>query len=152
MFFKKKENDEVVLSTPAGITASGDKKLVKNIEFMSWIQEFSKKIVVITFFIFIIMNLFFLIMIIIEFYMTSEIIYFDTLISEIHNTFREVVGGYIVKAAVENVIKISGGYMESYISTKTTIIEKQMLKNAGLDVTKVKTPANQDDPEGAIEE
>ena len=41
--------------------------------------------------------------------------YLDTLISESNLTFREVIGGYIIKAATENAIKIAGSIAEKYI-------------------------------------
>ena len=55
-----------------------------------------------------------------EFRQTLEIYYIDTFISEVHCTFRDVIGGYIVKAAAENVFKIGGSYMESYMQYKVT--------------------------------
>lgn len=35
---------------------------------------------------------------------------FSTMISEINETFRVVIGGYLIKAAVENGFKITGSY------------------------------------------
>lgn len=91
----------------------------RNIEFMSWIQEFSKKVVVITFAIFIVANLFFLGMILVQFITTNEILYLDTFISEMHSTFREVIGGYLIKAAIENAIKIGGSTIKNYLELKS---------------------------------
>ena len=42
----------------------------------------------------------------------------DTLISEVNLTFREIVGGYIVKSAVENASKIIGNYVVGVIDAK----------------------------------
>lgn len=83
--------------------------------FVKWIQEFSKKIVSVTFVIFVIINVYILSMISISYYTTGELMYLDTLISESNLTFREVIGGYIIKAATENAIKIAGSIAEKYI-------------------------------------
>lgn len=128
MFGKKRKKDVV----GSGITtvASSEKNLTKNIEFISWIQEFSKKIIVATFAIFIIANIFFLVVITIQFCWTAELLYLDTYIYEINTTFRDIIGGYLIKAATENVFKIGGSFMESYMTSKTTIIEQQMVAAA----------------------
>ena len=47
----------------------------------------------------------------------------DTLITEINTTFRDVIGGYIIKAAVENAIKIGGGYLISLYETKLNYMD-----------------------------
>lgn len=83
--------------------------------FVKWIQEFSKKIVSVTFVIFVIINVYILSMISISYYTTGELMYLDTLITESNLTFREVIGGYIIKAATENAIKIAGSIAEKYI-------------------------------------
>lgn len=86
----------------------------KTSRFFIWLQEFSKKVVAITFLIFIIINIFILTVIGLCYFNTGELMYLDTLISEANVTFREVIGGYIIKAAVENAIKISGAAVEKY--------------------------------------
>jgi hypothetical protein len=129
---------------------SNDDTLKKNVEFLSWIQEFSKKIVFITFFIFILANIFFLVIVTIDFIKQGTIQYLDTYISEIHLTFRDVIGGYMIKAATENVFKIGGGYMESYMKTKTTIVEKQMMVKNGIkeeDIKEEEQNPEEDSPE-----
>lgn len=83
--------------------------------FVKWIQEFSKKIVSVTFVIFVIINVYILSMISISYYTTGELMCLDTLITESNLTFREVIGGYIIKAATENAIKIAGSIAEKYI-------------------------------------
>ena len=100
------------------IEESSEVSVKKSLEFMSWIQEFSKKVVVITFMIFIIANLFFFGVITFEFYTTSELIGIEIFISEMHSTFRDVIGGYLIKSAIENSIKIGGGVVNTYLEMK----------------------------------
>jgi hypothetical protein len=65
--------------------------------------------------------LFFIVIVTLDFIRQGTIQYLDTYISEIHLTFREVIGGYLIKAASENVVKIGGSYMESYMKDKHMI-------------------------------
>ena len=93
-----------------------DEKMVdKSKTFVNWIQEFSKKIVAITFIIFVIINIFILLLILSAYITSGELHYLDTLISEANLTFREVIGGYIIKAATENAIKIAGSIVIKYL-------------------------------------
>jgi hypothetical protein len=103
------------------IEQSSQDNIKTSIEFLSWIQEFSKKIVFVTFLIFVLANLFFIVIVTLDFIRQGTIQYLDTYISEIHLTFREVIGGYLIKAASENVVKIGGSYMESYMKDKHMI-------------------------------
>ena len=135
MAFGKKKTTETV-DDVATLTAEDIKKpndgLTKNLEFLSWIQEFSKKVVTLTFIIYIISEIFALIMIFLEYQVSYEVTYIDTFISEINETFRDVIGGYLIKAACENVLKIGGGYLESYMSSKTTVIEQTMVAKSNI--------------------
>lgn len=101
-------------------TLDNAKELVnKGSGFMGWIQEFSKKIVTITFFIFLAINIFVMVMITLHYIASNgDIIYLDQLLSEAHITFRDVIGGYIIKAATENVIKISGSLLDKYLENR----------------------------------
>ena len=99
--------------------------LKKSIGFMSWVQEFSKKIVAVTFLLFLAANIFVMVLMFLEYYSSGmEPSGLDTLLSEIHTTFRDVIGGYIIKAATENVLKIGGAVIEKYLSHR--LQEKQM--------------------------
>ena len=99
--------------------------LKKSINFMSWVQEFSKKIVAVTFLIFVAVNIFVMVLMFMEFYANGmEPSGLDTLLSEVHTTFRDVIGGYIIKAATENVLKIGGAVVEKYLGNR--LREKQM--------------------------
>ena len=120
-------------------------------KFFTWIQEFTKKIVVITFILFVISQIFSIIMILVAYIQTKQLLYMDTFITESHTTFREVIGGYIVKAAVENAIKISGSIIEKYLNYR-------LAKDYGIDVTSTDDSENisddEEDPgnQGEVEE
>ncbi len=108
----------------AVVSHNGKEIVNKNTGFLSWIQEFSKKIVSITFVVFLLINAFVMVMIVIHCIDTDgDIIYLDQLLSEAHVTFRDVIGGYIIKAATENVIKISGSVVEKFLENKVKIKE-----------------------------
>lgn len=94
------------------------KALTKSNSFFNWMQEYSKKIISITFIIYVIINIYLLIMTIYVFHTTQEFQSLDTLITEINQTFREVIGGYIIKAAVENVSKYSGAIIDKWLELK----------------------------------
>ena len=90
-----------------------------NVSFMGWIQSFTKKIV----------SIFSVLYIIIVIIMVSMLAYnihnglsdgFDTIVTEINETFRVVIGGYLIKAGVENGFKITGEFLSR--------INKQKLK------------------------
>ena len=87
-------------------------------KFFKWVQEFSKKIVTITFVIFVLINLFTLGLVAFNYFTTFDLVYLDILLSETHLTFREVIGGYIIKAAAENSFKIVGSIIDKYYEHK----------------------------------
>lgn len=92
--------------------------LNKYVGMMSWLQEFSKKIVAVTFIIFVIVHIYILVIFTIAFFTTGNLEDVTTLLSETHITFRQVIGAYIIKAAVENVPKVIGGIFEKYLGIK----------------------------------
>lgn len=92
----------------------------KNKKYISWVQEFSKKIVIIVFILYIVMSI---ITMGIAIYNSSGV---DTIITEINTTFREVVGGYIIKAAIENAVKIGGNYYVGVADAKLKAMKKRM--------------------------
>ncbi len=90
----------------------------KHLGMMDWIQEFSKKIVAVTFVIFVVVHIYILAMMTVKYLMSGDLEDMTNLLSETHLTFREVIGGYIIKAAAENVLKVSGGILEKYLGIK----------------------------------
>lgn len=105
-----KKKNSILEDTSISINNSG--------KFFNWIQEFSKKIVTITFIIFVLIEIYSLVLLYLSYLQTSDISLLGTLISESHLTFREVIGGYIIKAACENAVKISGSIINSYLDKK----------------------------------
>ena len=93
------------------------KTLEKSKKFLGWIQEFSKKIIFVVFLLYVATMLFSCYLVYISF-IEGGYTGIDTLITEVNLTFREVVGGYIIKAAVENAFKIGGNYLTSVIEKK----------------------------------
>lgn len=102
----------------------------KQKKFMVWVQEFSKKIVVVIFGFYLITSIISILLIYLSFQqgMVSGL---DTLISEINTTFREIVGGYIIKSAVENSVKIAGNYYVGICNARLKAL-KQGLKEKGI--------------------
>lgn len=108
----------------SSIQSNAETIMNKNTGFMSWVQEFSKKIVTITFIVFLIVNVFVLVMIALHYFASGgDIIYLDQLLSETHITFRDVIGGYIIKAATENVIKITGTVVDRFLENRLKVKE-----------------------------
>ena len=92
-------------------------EITKQRKFMRWIQEFSKKIVVV-FFITYLIILAILVLVIVKIGGSAGI---DTMTTEINETFRVVIGGYIIKAAVENAIKIGSQAALDKIDAKSKV-------------------------------
>ena len=112
---KKRKKNNVVPEVDENVLAN------KSLTFFGWIQEFSKKIVSITFVIFVVINLFVLAAITFSYFNSGDLLYIETLLTEIHQTFRDVIGGYIIKSATENAIKIGGGVLEKYLEYRLKI-------------------------------
>lgn len=102
--FKKKNNNEDIVESSTS--------------FFKWTQEFTKKIVTIAFIIFVLVNVFVLAILLLSYLTTGELQYLDILISESNQTFRDVIGGYIIKAATENIVKISGSIIDRLLDIK----------------------------------
>ena len=66
----------------------------------------------------------------------------DTLIAENNSTFREIVGGYIIKAAIENAVKIAGNYYIGITDGRLKAL-KQGLVDKGFKIkTKSESPTD----------
>lgn len=105
----------------ADIASGSDTAVKSSINMINWAAEFTKKIVTITFIIFVISNFFVMAIILGEYMTIGTVEYLDTLITEIHTTFRDVIGGYIVKAAMENVSKIGFSVLSEYLEARYDI-------------------------------
>jgi hypothetical protein len=115
----------------------------KSKRFVIWSQEFSKRVVTVAFFLYIATTIFSLVIVYISFKeeMISGI---DTLITETNQTFREIVGGYIIKSAVENAVKIGGNYYVGVSDAKLRAL-KERLQQKGIISDIENTPNNEDE-------
>ena len=89
-----------------------------------WVQEFSKKIIVALFLIYVAYNI---VSILILLYTAKHdcISGFETLTTEINTTFRLIVGGYLIKAGFENVTKIGGSYYDNVNKIKLAKLREE---------------------------
>lgn len=97
-----------------------------------WIQEFSKKVVVITFGLYIIGEIAMFLFLWYSMKMGMGV-GIDTFYSELNQTFRDVIGGYIIKSAVENSFKIAGNYLVGINNAKMKILESKLKKENKID-------------------
>ena len=95
-----------------------------NRSFFTWIQTFSKKIVTAFSILYMAVVIALIIMLVYGLRMgfTDGI---STMITEINETFRIVIGGYLIKAAIENGFKITGGYFEGINRLKLKLQAKR---------------------------
>lgn len=96
---------------------SKDTQIEKQIKFLNWMQEFSKKIIVLVSVLYLIAVGYILYMVY-RSYDLGMISGLDTFISEMNSTFREIVGGYLIKSAIENAIKIGGSCLSSVMNIR----------------------------------
>lgn len=82
----------------------------ENTTFMSWLQSFTKKIVTV-------FSILYVLIIIVLVSMLGIQLHagfsdgLSTMITEINETFRVVIGGYLIKATIENGFKITGSFL-----------------------------------------
>ena len=109
--------------------------LEKQKKFVNWVQEFSKKIVVMVFILYLI-SMFFSLILVYYSFKQGSISGIDTLITEINQTFRDVIGGYIIKAGVENAFKIAGNYFIGIYDAKLKAVKSKLIKDGveGIDM------------------
>ena len=107
--------------TDSSLLEKSNYGIQSSVSMFNWAMEFTKKIVTITFVIFVITNVFVLCIIFAEYYSMGVVEYLDTLITETHTTFRDVIGGYIIKASMENVSKIGFSVLSQYLEVKYNI-------------------------------
>lgn len=104
-----------------------EKVIEKTKKNFLWVQEFSKKIVVALFIIYVLYNILSMLILLYSSY-RGEVSGFDTLTTEINETFRLIIGGYLIKAGFENVTKIGGAYYDNVNKIKLA----KMRLDAGL--------------------
>ena len=97
-----------------------------------WLIEFSKKVVFGSFIVYLISTLVIITILFLN-YLHGDTTGFELFITETNDTFKVVVGGYVIKAALENVIKIGGAKYQDLIKIKHRLYKTIMTKNTGVD-------------------
>ena len=118
----------------------------KSKKTMVWIQEFSKKVTTVIFIVYILMTAFNAAMIYISMKLTGMTSGLETMITETNETFRNVVGGYLIKAGIENAVKIGGNYYVGVADAKLRALRDRIAVSTGL------APASDDDDHVVYEE
>jgi hypothetical protein len=104
------------------------KDLDKQKKNFIWVQEFSKKIIVAIFIVYILYCIVATAIVLYTAY-HGVISGFETLTTEINETFKLIVGGYLIKAGFENVTKIGGNYYDNVNKIKI----QKMREEQGID-------------------
>ena len=121
------------------------KGAIKDIEnkrnFITWVQSFSKKTVTVLFMLYIVCTLFSIAAMTLSYLLIGESsVSLDTFITENNQTFRVVIGGYLIKAAVENGLKISGNYYLGISNARLELLKKKLnltFENPDVDTTDI---------------
>lgn len=111
-----------------------------------WVQEFSKKIIVAIFLIYVLYNIVSIIILSYSAYI-GAISGFETLTTEINETFRLIVGGYLIKAGLENITKIGGSYYDNVNKIRL----QKMREEQGVDLNDVDDDFVSDTEESTLE-
>ncbi len=103
-----------------------DKTIRESVKFFDWQLSFTKTCVQIAFIIFILANIYILIMMSINYYMNASVELLDTYINNVFQMFIDVIGGYIIKSATENSLKIVMSVFSDYVERKykTPLVDK----------------------------
>ena len=89
-------------------------------------QEFSKRVVSVIFLIYVAVTIFTSYMIYLSMKVTGDASMVSLLLTETNSTFRDIVGGYIIKAAVENAFKIGGNYYVGAADAKLKALKERL--------------------------
>jgi hypothetical protein len=123
------------------------KDLEKTKKNFLWVQEFSKKIIVAIFLVYILYCIVSILLLVYSAY-TGAISGFETLTTEINETFRLIVGGYLIKAGLENITKIGGNYYDNVNKIKL----QKMREDQGMVAIPVDDDFNNDTEINSFEE
>ena len=104
-------------------------------KFFDWQLSFTKTCVQIAFIIFVIANLFILAIMTINFYITGTIDLLEGYTNNVFSMFENVIGGYIIKSATENALKITMSVLSDYVEKKygTPLIRDTVESEENLD-------------------
>lgn len=99
-------------------TKEKDKVIRGNVKFFDWQLSFTKTCVQIAFILFVLANIYILIMMTINYNINYSIDMLDTYINNVFSMFVDVIGGYIIKSATENSLKIVMSVFSDYVEKK----------------------------------
>ena len=123
------------------------KDLEKTKKNFLWVQEFSKKIIVAIFLVYVLYCIISIALLVYSAY-NGAISGFETLTTEINETFRLIVGGYLIKAGLENVTKIGGNYYDNVNKIKL----QKMREDQGMVAIPIDDDFNNDTDVNSFEE
>lgn len=112
-----------------------DASIRQSKKFFDWQLSFTKTCVQIAFIIFVIANLFILAIMTINFYITGTIDLLEGYTNNVFSMFENVIGGYIIKSATENALKITMSVLSDYVEKKygTPLIRDTIESEENLD-------------------
>lgn len=113
----------------------------ESFKFFNWTLSFTKNVVQVAFIIFVVANLFIMGMIIWHNAQTGELFAMDIYIDKVFEMFIAVIGGYIIKSAVENSIRITFSVVNDYLEKKLQI----QIEQAAGETLEVDDCTNSDD-------
>ena len=102
------------------------KSVEKTKKTVIWMQEFSKRVVSVIFLIYVAVTVYTSFMIYLAMQATGDASMVTMLLTETNSTFRDIVGGYIIKAAVENAFKIGGNYYVGAADAKLKALKERL--------------------------
>jgi len=90
----------------------------RHTKFFDWTVSYTKKIVQVSFTLFVFVNIYILGMISLVYWREGSVLYLDLLLNRVYDMFINVIGGYIIKSATENSIKIAFSVLSQYLETR----------------------------------
>jgi hypothetical protein len=112
------KNKSSKLSNKVISNGEKNKTIRRSFGFFDWTVTFTKKCVQISFGIFVLANIFITAMITVNFIKSGELGPLETYMNEVYNMFITVIGGYIIKSATENTMKIGFSVISDYLQMK----------------------------------
>ena len=100
------------------------KNIMKHFEFFDWTISFTKNVVMAAFVLFILANIFITAMISIIFICSQQITALEAYIDKVYEMFITVIGGYIIKSATENTVKIVFSVLSDWLEKKYGIKDR----------------------------
>lgn len=117
----KKDTDTETNNSVNNKGVSDDEKassVKKHFEFFNWTLSFTKNVVQASFILFVAANIFICVMMTISYFTSYQMMALDTYINKIFDMFISVIGGYIIKSATENTMKIGFSVLSDWVDHK----------------------------------